>query len=112
MSRITHLLFDCDGTLVDSESIAMAVMQKAAMALPLPLTREDCYRLFLGHSRQHCLGLLEQHYGAPLPAEFASSLAGAIRHQLEHELQPIVGVRSMLDRLSRVKCVIESTGVV
>ncbi|MDN0081832.1 HAD family phosphatase [Crenobacter sp. SG2305] len=108
MSGITHLLFDCDGTLVDSERIVMAAMQLAGGRLGLELTREDCHRLFLGHIRRHCLRVFEQHYGAPLPESFAIDLAAAIRHRLETELQPVPGVAAALEQLPQIKCLVSN----
>lgn len=108
MSTITHLLFDCDGTLVDSEQIVMAAMQQAEQQLGLTLTNEDCFQLFLGHTRQHCLEIFEQHHGEPLPDSFASDLAAAIRLRLETELMPIPGVGEVLEQLSQIKCLVSN----
>jgi HAD superfamily hydrolase (TIGR01509 family) len=103
-----YLLFDCDGTLVDSERIAMATMHETARSIGLTLSPEDCNRLFLGHTRQHCLHVLEQHFGGPLPASFASDLVSAIRRGLEADLQPVPGVVAMLKRLPQIKCIVSN----
>jgi HAD superfamily hydrolase (TIGR01509 family) len=108
MSGITHLLFDCDGTLVDSESIVMAEMQRAGQLIGLSLADADCRRLFLGHTRPHCLRIFEQHHGRPLPDAFAVNLAAAIRLRLETELQPVPGVVETLQLLPQVKCVVSN----
>jgi HAD superfamily hydrolase (TIGR01509 family) len=99
VSTITHLLFDCDGTLVDSERIAMAAMCDAGRALGLRYSDEDCRRSFLGHARQHALAVFERDYGRPLPPGFAIELARAIRHGLETRLQPIPGLAEALAHL-------------
>lgn len=96
MSVITHLLFDCDGTLVDSERIAMAAMRDAGRTLGLRYSEEDCRHRFLGHARQHALAVFERDYGRPLPPGFAVELARAIRHGLETRLQPVPGLAEAL----------------
>jgi HAD superfamily hydrolase (TIGR01509 family) len=110
MSAITHLLFDCDGTLVDSESIVMAQMQLAGRLLGLELSPEDCQRRFLGHTRRHCLTVFEQLSGAPLPEDFAVELAAGIRLRLETDLQPVPGVGAALEQLPQIKCVVSNAG--
>lgn len=103
MSDITHLLFDCDGTLVDSERIAMAAMRDAAHRLGLNYSSEDCQRRFLGYSRQHTLMVFERDYGRPLPSNFAAELALSIRNGLETKLQPITGIAEALAQLPQEK---------
>jgi HAD superfamily hydrolase (TIGR01509 family) len=108
MSSITHLLFDCDGTVVDSERIVMASMQQAGRQLGLALTRAECHRLFLGHMRRHCLEVFEQLSGAALPEDFAAGLTASIRVRLETELQAVPGIAAALERLPQVKCLVSN----
>ncbi|ONH51590.1 Haloacid dehalogenase superfamily, subfamily IA, variant 2 with 3rd motif like haloacid dehalogenase/haloacid dehalogenase superfamily, subfamily IA, variant 3 with third motif having DD or ED [Pseudomonas cedrina] len=85
-----HIFFDCDGTLVDSESLAYRTFQAiAAQHLGLYVSLDIWCEQLLGHSRSHCLEFLEQWYGDSLPVEFAQLLARTLRTALETELQPI-----------------------
>jgi len=108
MSALTHLLFDCDGTLVDSERLAMAEMRRAGQRLGLALSELDCQRLFLGQTRAHSLQRFAELYGAALPEDFAAELAAAIRRRLEDELQPVPGVMAALAQLPQRLCLVSN----
>ncbi|WP_235026493.1 HAD family phosphatase [Glutamicibacter sp. JC586] len=46
--KFSAVLFDCDGVLVDSESITNAVLREMLMELGWNISQEDCIRIFIG----------------------------------------------------------------
>src|SRR5574338_220200 len=51
------VIFDCDGVLVDSESITNRVVTAMLNEIGLRVTLADMFDRIVGHSMAHCLGL-------------------------------------------------------
>ena len=75
MDRVVKtVIFDCDGTLVDSEVLANEVLVEAVAEHGLVLSVDDAVRSFRGGKMADCVALLEARFGRRLPADFAPSL--------------------------------------
>ena len=55
MEAIQAVIFDCDGTLVDSEVPGMDVIHEQACALGLTFTREQAHQQFRGVRMAECI---------------------------------------------------------
>ena len=66
--RVDAVIFDCDGVLVDSEPITMAVLTAMANDAGLSLTEDDAAELFMGKSLREDIRIIESQLGKPLPA--------------------------------------------
>lgn len=90
------VIFDCDGVLVDSESITNRVFAAMLNEIGLPVTLADMFERFVGHSMAQCLVLIEEMLGHPPPAEFAEEYRRRTRRELEEHLRPVRGVESAI----------------
>ncbi|MFV3290418.1 HAD family hydrolase [Pseudomonas sp. NY11955] len=107
-----NLLFDCDGTLVDSERLAFSAFQKVAKdALSLELTPEIWVEEFLGFTRAHCLERLESLFGKALPDDLPQQIVSTLRPLLEAELVAISGVAQTLRNLAFPKFIVSNASV-
>lgn len=93
------IIFDCDGVLVDSESLAARVFSTELQKCDLTLDAHECEKRFRGHTLQHCLKILECEYPGKLPRNFKEILSSATQDAFTKELLPIPGIESVLQWL-------------
>jgi len=106
------LLFDCDGTLVDSERLAFAAFQRVARnALAIELTPEMWVEDFLGFTRTHCLDRLAAHFGGTLPDDLPQQIVSVLRPSLEAELVALPGVRETIESLPFPKFIVSNASI-
>lgn len=99
------LIFDCDGTLVDSEGIANEIFLEAVNELGIPVTKEEAWDHFPGTSMALCMKYVEDNYQVRLPDDFISKQRARQRVEFGRRLQPISGVKDALGKLAYPKCV-------
>jgi HAD superfamily hydrolase (TIGR01509 family) len=106
------IIFDLDGTLVDSETLANRVFYDKLVARGLD-PRFDLARVtrdFTGLTVEKCLTLAYESYGlARVPEDFEADLKDATYASYREALVPIPGVPEMLQQLQRAKCVASSS---
>jgi FGGY-family pentulose kinase/HAD superfamily hydrolase (TIGR01509 family) len=108
----TLIIFDCDGVLVDSETIALTRTRAALERYGLPLSLEETGERFLGVSAQSMRGMAERDLGAALPPSFLDDLTRDILAAFENELKGVEGIREALTELGpRDICVASSSSV-
>jgi HAD superfamily hydrolase (TIGR01509 family) len=90
------VIFDCDGVLVDSESITNRVFAAMLNEIGLRVTLTDMFERFVGHSMAHCLVLIEEMLGHPPPPEFVEEYRRRTRRELEEHLRPVRDVESAI----------------
>jgi HAD superfamily hydrolase (TIGR01509 family) len=106
---VTFLIFDCDGVLVDSESIALRLLVAALMELDMPHDFAECRRLFMGKSVKDVLAEIENRLGSPVPAGWGSEMHARLLAQLKEELQPVEYIVGILAKLPYPRCVASSS---
>jgi HAD superfamily hydrolase (TIGR01509 family) len=92
---IRAVLFDCDGVLADSESIANRIVAEELTALGWVLDAHVAQREFLGLSLPDMCPLIERRVG-PLPAGWGTSLSERIAQAMAEEVQPMPGAMEAL----------------
>jgi HAD superfamily hydrolase (TIGR01509 family) len=103
------VIFDCDGVLVDSETIALGQMRAALDAAGLSLTHAQAIDRFLGLSLDSIVQSAEADLAASLPANFRSDLSRDILERFSGELRGIAGVRQAVEGLDCRVCVASSS---
>ena len=99
------VIFDCDGTLVDSEPIANRVLAEVVTEAGLPMTPAQSTAQFLGCSMAMVIEAVEAALGRPLPGDFRTRYRARLHAEMETSLEPIPGVRDVLDALEGPRCV-------
>src|SRR3954451_12710581 len=102
------IIFDCDGTLVDSEVLSNEVLVEAVAEHGLSLSLEDAIASFLGGKMADCIAQLEARLGRPLPADFVPLLRARTADAFRTRLRPIHGALDLLRSLSSPFCVASS----
>ncbi len=102
-------IFDCDGVLVDSETIALARTRGALARLGLKFDEEQARDQFLGVSAQTMRAIAEVALGGPLPIDFQEELALEIMREFERSLRGIEGIREAVAALGAPVCVASSS---
>lgn len=102
-------IFDCNGVLVDSETIVAQVAAQELTKGGFAVAPEVVARFFTGRRPTDMLGDIEAATGRKLPPNFASVLAGATLRRLRAELRATSHVEYALTWLRGPKCVASSS---
>lgn len=92
---IRAVLFDCDGVLADSESIANRIVAEELTALGWALDAHGAQREFLGLSLPDMRPLIERRVGR-LPEGWGTALSERIALAMAEEVQPMPGAAEAL----------------
>lgn len=92
------VIFDCDGVLVDSETITNRVMQVNLAGHGLTLEFNEIMRLFVGGTMQGVMDLARE-MGARLPEDWLDQIYPEMNAALAEQVQPVKGVIAVLDAL-------------
>ncbi|MHB1929810.1 MAG: HAD family hydrolase [Acidimicrobiales bacterium] len=104
-------VFDCDGTLVDSEPIAARVEAELLAALGVDVTTDEVLDRFTGLSAAATRRLAEQRWGVHLGEDFDAEKAARLEAAFAAELRPVAGIPELIDRLTGPRCVASSSGL-
>jgi HAD superfamily hydrolase (TIGR01509 family) len=92
-------IFDCDGVLVDTERLTVAVEARILTELGWPHTTEDVVARFMGRTHEAQLDELRERLGAEKTRIFEQLSSAEIDAAFARELVPVAGVETLLDRL-------------
>lgn len=94
------IIFDCDGVLIDSESIASRQVARNLTALGWEMTTEEAMANFLGMSIVDMEPMIEARLKQKLPAGWRRGLAAELVEALGNEAALIPHARETLERVS------------
>ena len=101
---IAALLFDLDGTLVDSEHAGLEVLHQMASRLGLNWSHEESVQRFRGVPMPRCISVIAQHLPADQPAldetRFLRDLRFAMAERFRQDLKEIAGANDLLASLN------------
>ncbi|PDT49583.1 hydrolase [Sinorhizobium americanum] len=103
------LIFDCDGVLINSESIATEVHVEALAKLGYAITAEAYNSRFIGMTDQQSYSIIEAEAGLRLPNDHHQRVMMEISKRYSCELKAIAGIRQALNAISLAKCVASSS---
>jgi HAD superfamily hydrolase (TIGR01509 family) len=93
------VIFDCDGVLVDSETIANRIMAETITASGIPITYEECRARFVGGTLQRVMDTVEEWLGRPLPTDWKEGFETRRDEAFRRELRPVPGVAAALEAI-------------
>lgn len=108
MQPIEAVIFDADGTLVDSETPGLDVLHEQALALGLDWQREALHERFRGVRMADCAASLAAEAGRHEPGfadAFLLQLRAAMAERFRLGLAPMAGAEALLRRLALPFCV-------
>jgi beta-phosphoglucomutase-like phosphatase (HAD superfamily) len=94
------VIFDCDGVIVDSESIANRIIAQEMTALGWEITAAEADRLFLGMTLPDMMPIIERQIGRKLPEGWRDRIRAEFITVLGDEVTPIDGAVGALDGVS------------
>ncbi|MEH1969530.1 MULTISPECIES: HAD-IA family hydrolase [unclassified Nostoc] len=102
------VIFDCDGVLVDSETLGNRILVEFVAEFGLILKLEEAILLFKGCKMADCLAVIEQKLGRKMPQDFVTQLRARTATAFERELLPVQGIEAALDKINLPICVASS----
>ena len=108
MARFDLVIFDCDGVVVDSERIVHEVFGDFIRSLGADLDAARMNELFLGRRLDDCLAIIEDITGRPAPLDALDRYRARRDRVLREQVQPIAGVREVLEALTMPFCIASS----
>lgn len=110
MARFELVIFDLDGTLVDSEGIANRILHRHLARLGVPMTQDEVEATFTGLSLPSCYRYIADTHGIVIDdAVFTPALQAETFARYETELHPMPGVPEALAAIPLPKCVASSS---
>jgi len=99
------IIFDCDGTLVDSEKISNRVIGGMLRDLGIKISDHETYLKFSGTSFANIMSFVEEQLGAMPDYNFEQTFRPLSLKEFKLHLQPIEGSLSFLKKLTIPFCV-------
>lgn len=105
---VACLLFDCDGTLVDSERLGNVGLVRQFQHLGVTLDADELVNRFRGWKLANVLDALALEHSVTLAEDFVPAYRAVVRQLFEAELKPIKGIHQALTELPQPKAVVSS----
>ena len=96
------IIFDCDGVLIDSETIASRLIARNLTELGWPMTTAESMEMFLGMSIVDMEPIIEARLERKLPSGWRPGIAADLLVALGSEVTLIAGAREVLERVNRL----------
>ena len=102
------VIFDCDGVLVDSESIGARVWVEMAKKIGLTISYEKAFNEFTGKSFNSIVKYLSVNAKIDIPGDFEKIFREKTYSAFQANLQPIEGIDDILKNIKLPYCVASS----
>jgi HAD superfamily hydrolase (TIGR01509 family) len=93
------VIFDCDGVLVDSERLNVAVEARVLTELGWPHTPEEVVARWMGRSSEFQLGEIAERLGTAAMQEYDERSTAEVHAAFERELRAVDGIEHLLAHL-------------
>jgi HAD superfamily hydrolase (TIGR01509 family) len=91
------IIFDCDGVLIDSETLCDRVVSAELIEQGWKVSSADCHRLFLGLTFPDIQRAAEAHLCRSFSPGWVNQLVRRVTEVMAAEAEPIPGARAALD---------------
>ncbi len=105
MNKVKCIIFDCDGTLVDSEPLTNKVIAEMAGELGIQITGEESTKLWGGKTIDAVVYGMREMSGKDLPDDWIPRLVQKVSEAYKNDLVPMDGASEVLDSLKIATCV-------
>jgi len=96
------VIFDCDGVLVDSETLAVGVEARVLTELGWSMQAPEVTRRWVGRSSADQLAEIAEQLGPEAAATFQERCTAELDETFRRSLSPVDGVLSVLDHLDEI----------
>jgi HAD superfamily hydrolase (TIGR01509 family) len=97
--KFDAVLFDCDGVLVDSETITNGVLRDMLAERGWAMTLQQCMDLFVGNAVTDKRSEIEAHTGLPLSPDWLMAFRERRNAALVADIQPIPNIHQAVTAL-------------
>ncbi len=99
---VRHIIFDCDGVLVDSESLAAVIQSEMFAQFGADVPADVIRTRFVGHTAKELWLTLAAENGIELPADFLAIRKRVLMNEFGKRLVVVPGVRETLRQFRQV----------
>jgi HAD superfamily hydrolase (TIGR01509 family) len=96
---IRHMIFDCDGVLVDSEPLSMRVDVEILAESGITISEEEAHARFVGKTFAAMIEEMARECGVTFPADASAQKDRRLLALYERELKPVPGVAEAIAAL-------------
>ena len=93
---IEGIIFDFDGVIADSESLANIVLAETVTGLGLPTSLDDALDRYMGKRAAEVVAAIESGIGRALPGNFPDTLATTTLARFRAELREVKGAKKFI----------------
>src|SRR5262245_19686752 len=105
------VIFDMDGVLIDSETLACTMLREGLAAEGIELDFAEIVRTFVGLSTASSIALYRDRFRLADPEAFHARMRDAWRRDAVTKLKPMPHVPEVLAALDHPKCIASSTSI-
>ena len=98
--RISLIIFDCDGVLIDSEALCDRVVARELAAEGWHVTPHECHQRFLGLTFPDIVRAAEAHLGRPLGLDWVDRVVRRTTETMAAEAETIPGAREAVEGIA------------
>ncbi|TFH55010.1 HAD family phosphatase [Glutamicibacter arilaitensis] len=102
--KFSAVLFDCDGVLVDSESITNAVLREMLIELGWDISQEECISIFIGKALKDQWEPILAHTGVRIGEQWIAGFRQRRDVALRENLQAVPGALEAVKQISAAYC--------
>lgn len=103
------IIFDFDGTIVDSEPLANRGLAEVLTELGFPTTYDEALSTYVGLRMIDCVGKIERVHGRKPPDDFADICRARVGALIDKHLKPVPGVVPFIRAHAHKKIAIASS---
>src|SRR3546814_20753557 len=106
MDKLTSIIFDCDGVLVDTERVMISVLLEMASEFgTIALDLDDAVYAFSGRHMPEPIKVLEKRVGKTFPQTSATEFRARAYDRFRPDVNPMPGMQGFIDGLGLPYCV-------
>lgn len=105
------VIFDCDGTVMDTEMMMAEVEVEAVAEFGLKMTAQEFNARFAGTSGENVKKALEEELGRSLPDDYEKKVRDKMNERLWREAKIVPGIVEVLDGFDQPRCICSNAGM-